>query len=452
MTMFSGLTQRLTNVFDKLNQRGILREADVEAALRDIRIALLEADVSLPVVKHLIDEVRRQSVGEKVVKSTTPGQTVVKIVHDQILSMLGTAAPLNLQAEPPIPFLMVGLQGSGKTTTTAKIANKLQHRYGKKVLMASLDTQRPAAQQQLAILGQQIKVDTLPIIAGQKPIDITRRALQTAKLSGYDVVMLDTAGRLHVDEELMREVVAIHDLAKPVETLLVVDAMTGQDSVRIAQSFQQALALTGIVLSRMDGDARGGAALSMRHVTSCPIKLLGVGEKIADVEEFYPDRIASRILGMGDIVSLVEKAAQTIQKDEAEALANKMQKGQFDLNDLAKQLEQVGKMGGINSIVKMLPGMGKLQEKLAEHQIDERKILHQRAIISAMTKLERRNPDIIKASRKQRIAKGSGTSVQEVNRLLKQFQDMQRMMKFLGKSGSKGLMRQGLTRLLNKGF
>lgn len=452
MSMFSGLTQRLTAVFDKLNQRGVLREADVEAALRDIRIALLEADVALPVVKQVIEQVRLQAVGETVIKSTTPGQMVVKIVHDQILSMLGEAVSLNLQAQLPIPFLMVGLQGSGKTTSTAKIAHRLQQRYGKKTLMASLDTQRPAAQQQLAILGQQIKVDTLPIISGQQPLDIARRALQVAKLSGYDVVMLDTAGRLHIDEELMQEVTAIKDLTKPAEILLVADSMTGQDAIKIAQSFQKALPLTGIVLTRMDGDARGGAALSMRQVTSCPIKLMGVGEKIADLEEFYPDRIASRILGMGDIVSLVEKAAQTIEKEEAEILTARMQKGQFDLNDLAKQLEQLGKMGGIGSVLKMLPGMGKLQEKLADHKIDEKQILHQKAIISSMTKMERKNPDLIKASRKQRIAKGSGTSVQEINRLLKQFQEMQRMMKLLGKSGSKGLMRQGLSRFMQRGL
>ncbi len=449
--MFESLSQRLGDVFDRLTRRGALSEADVDAALREVRIALLEADVALPVVKDFIAAVREKAVGEAVVKSVTPGQMVIKIVHDHLVETLGTAAEgINLRAAAPMPILMVGLQGSGKTTTTAKIARRLKERERKKVLMASLDTRRPAAQEQLAILGIQADVPTLPIVPGEPPVAIARRAMLAGRLEGYDVVMLDTAGRLHIDDELMAEVEAVRDAAKPVETLLVADAMTGQDAVNVAKSFNDRVGVTGIVLTRVDGDARGGAALSMRAVTGKPIKLIGVGEKLDALEDFHPDRIAGRILGMGDVVSLVEKAAETIEQEEAEKLARKMQKGEFDLDDLAKQLEQLGKMGGLGDILNMLPGMGKAQKQLAASRVDDKMIKRQRAILSSMTRTERKKPELIKASRKQRIAAGSGTSVQEVNKLLKSHQEMARMMKQMSKLGKKGLMRHGIQGLLQR--
>jgi signal recognition particle subunit SRP54 len=449
--MFESLSQRLGDVFDRLTRRGALSEADVDAALREVRIALLEADVALPVVKDFIAAVRDKAVGEAVVKSVTPGQMVIKIVHDHLVETLGTAAEgLNLRAAAPVPILMVGLQGSGKTTTTAKIARRLSTREKKKVLMASLDTRRPAAQEQLAILGLQADVATLPIVPGEPPVAIAKRAIMAGRLEGYDVVMLDTAGRLHIDDELMAEVVAVRDATSPAETLLVADAMTGQDAVNVAQSFNERVGVTGIVLTRVDGDARGGAALSMRAVTGRPIKLIGVGEKLDALEDFHPDRIAGRILGMGDVVSLVEKAAETIEQEEAEKLARKMQKGEFDLDDLAKQLDQLGKMGGLGDILGMLPGIGKMQKQIAASRIDDKMITRQRAIISSMTVKERKKPEIIKASRKQRIAAGSGTSVQEVNKLLKSHQEMARMMKQMSKLGKKGLMRHGIQGLMQR--
>jgi signal recognition particle subunit SRP54 len=451
--MFEGLSGRLGDIFDRLRRRGALSEEDVGAALREVRVALLEADVALPVVKQFVAGVKERAVGQEVLRSVTPGQQVVKIVHDHLVEMLGSANEgLNLNAEPPVPVLMVGLQGSGKTTSTAKIALRLKTKDRKKVLMASLDTRRPAAQEQLRILGEQAQVATLPIVPGQQPVEIARRAMQTGRLEGYDVVMLDTAGRLAIDEELMAEVAAVRDAVKPVETLLVVDAMTGQDAVAVATGFQEKVGLTGIVMTRIDGDARGGAALSMRTVTGKPIKLLGTGEKIDAIEPFHPDRIAGRILGMGDVVSLVEKAAESIDRDEAEKLARKMEKGGFDLDDMASQLRQIRKMGGMSGMMGLLPGIGKLKNQLKDARIDDGMIRRQEAIISSMTKGERRNPDLIKASRKRRIALGSGTSVQEVNRLLKQFGDMQTMMKQVKKLGKKGLMRQGLAGLLPPGL
>ncbi len=447
--MFETLTQRLGGVFDRLTRRGALAEADVEAAMREVRIALLEADVALPVVKDFVATVKEKAVGETVLKSVTPGQMVIKIVHDHLVETLGAdSVAINLNAAPPVPILMVGLQGSGKTTTTAKIALRLSTRERKKVLMASLDTRRPAAMEQLAILGGQAGVTTLNIVPGEPPVAIARRALQTARLGGYDVLLLDTAGRLHVDDALMDEVAQVRDATRPVETLLVADAMTGQDAVNVAQSFRDRVGLTGVVLTRVDGDARGGAALSMRAVTGCPIKLVGVGEKLDALEDFHPARVAGRILGMGDVVSLVEKAAETIERDEAERLAAKVQKGQFDLDDLAQQLKQLQKMGGLGSIVGMLPGVGKIQKQLAGANVDDKVLKRQQAILSSMTRLERRKPELIKASRKQRIAAGSGTSVADVNKLLKQHLEMQRMMKQMNKLGQKGLMRQGLSALL----
>jgi len=447
--MFENLTQRLGDVFDRLTRRGALSEADVDAAMREVRVALLEADVALPVVKDFIAQVKDKAVGEAVLKSVTPGQMVVKIVHDHLVQTLGAeSSALDLNAQPPIPILMVGLQGSGKTTTTAKLGLRLKNRERRKVLMASLDTRRPAAMEQLAVLGAQAEVATLNVVVGEPPVAIARRALQKARLEAFDVLLLDTAGRLHIDDELMAEVAEVRDAVQPKETLLVVDAMTGQDAVNVAQSFRDQVGVTGIVMTRVDGDARGGAALSMRAVTGCPIKLIGVGEKLDAIEDFHPSRIAGRILGMGDVVSLVEKAAETIEQEEAEKLAAKVQKGQFDLDDMAQQLKQLQKMGGLDSIMSMLPGIGKMQKQIAEAKIDQKLLKRQQAIISSMTKQERRKPEIIKASRKQRIANGSGTSVSDVNKLLKQHQEMQRMMKQMTKLGKKGLMRHGLSALM----
>jgi len=447
--MFETLTQKLGDVFDRLTRRGALSEADVDEALREVRVALLEADVALPVVKDFIARVKPAAIGEAVVKSVTPGQMVIKIVHDALVEALGgTAVGLDLAAPPPAAILMVGLQGSGKTTSTAKIALRLAKRDKKRVLMASLDTRRPAAQEQLATLGRQAEVPTLNIVPGEPPLAIAKRAMQTGALEGYDLVLLDSAGRLHIDEALMEEVAAIKRATNPVETLLVADAMTGQDAVNVAQAFQERIGVTGIMLTRVDGDARGGAALSMRAVTGQPIKLIGVGEKLEALEDFHPDRIAGRILGMGDVVSLVEKAAEQIEQAEAERLARKAEKGQFDLDDLADQLGKLEKLGGLNDIVGMLPGVGKIKQQMKDARIDDKQIKRQRAILSSMTRGERRRPDIIKASRKQRIAAGSGTTVQEINKLLKQHLEMQRMMKQVGKLGQKGLMRHGIGSLL----
>ena len=451
--MFEGLTGRLGEIFDRLRKRGALSEDDVNAALREVRIALLEADVALPVVKTFISGVRERAVGAEVLRSVTPGQMVIKIVHDHLVEMLGGASEsINLNAVPPVPVLMVGLQGSGKTTTTAKIALRLKSKERKKVLMASLDVRRPAAQEQLKVLGEQIEVATLPVVAGQQPVEIAKRALQTGRLEGYDVVLLDTAGRLAIDEELMAEVAAVRDAAKPVETLLVVDAMTGQDAVTVATNFEQRVGLTGIVLTRIDGDARGGAALSMRQITGKPIKLLGVGEKIDALEGFHPDRIAGRILGMGDVVSLVEKAAEHINQEEAEKLAAKFQSGGFSLDDMAAQFKQMRKMGGMSGIMGLLPGVNKIKNQLKDANIDDKMLKRQEAIISSMTKAERHDIRLLNGSRRRRIAAGSGMTVQDVNRLLKQYQDMQGMMKKMKKLGQKGMARHGLSALLPGGM
>jgi signal recognition particle subunit SRP54 len=442
--MFDGLSTRLGDIFDRLRRRGALSEVDVDAALRELRVALLEADVALPVVKDLVEAVRAKAIGQAVLKSVTPGQMVVKLVHDQLVEMLGEESTgIALKATPPAAILMVGLQGSGKTTTTAKLALRLKDRERQRVLMASLDVRRPAAREQLATLGLQAGVDTLDIVPSEPPLAIARRAMQRGRLEGYDAVLLDTAGRLHIDEELMAEVAAVKAATQPAETLLVADAMTGQDAVHVADAFHKRLGVTGIVLTRVDGDARGGAALSMRAVTGCPIKLIGVGEKLDALEPFHPDRIAGRILGMGDVVSLVEKAAETIEREEAEALARKIEKGRFDLDDMARQLAQLRKMGGMEGMLSLLPGVGKAKKMIAEQKLDDRLLKRQEAIIGSMTKGERRNPGLIHASRKRRIAAGSGSSVQEVNKLLKQFLEMTRMMKQVTKLGQKGLMRAG---------
>ncbi len=454
--MFEALTGKLTGVFDKLRTRGRLSETDVLEALREVRLALLDADVALPVVRDFITKVRERAVGQEVIDSVSPGQQVVKIVNDVLIEALGGAGvvPLNLNAAAPVPVLMVGLQGSGKTTTSGKLALRLLKRERKKVLLASLDTQRPAAQLQLETLAKQAGVGSLPIIPGQTPLQIAARAMETGRREVYDVVILDTAGRLSIDEALMAEVKAIRDATNPADTLLVVDAMTGQDAVNTAKAFNDALGVTGIVLTRMDGDARGGAALSMRSITGAPIKFSGSGEKLDALEEFHPERVAGRILGQGDVVGLVERAAEIVDEEEAEKLARKMAKGTFDLDDFAAQLKQLNKMGSIQSIIGMLPGAGKIQAALeasGKSNLDQKMLKRQQAIISSMTSGERKNPDMIKASRKKRIATGSGVTVQDVNKLLKQFDDMTTMMKRMNKLGQKGLMRQGLGALLPQG-
>ena len=453
--MFEGLSGRLGGIFDKLRGRGSLSEADVVEALREVRVALLEADVALPVVRDLIAKVRERAVGVEVIRSVAPGQQVVKIVNDALVDALGgvgAATGIDLNAAAPVAILMVGLQGSGKTTTSGKIALRLKNRDKKKVLLASLDVHRPAAQQQLAFLATQVGVASLPIVPGQTPLQIAARAMDLARRELFDVVVLDTAGRLAIDDVLMDEVASVKLATNPHETLLVVDAMTGQDAVNIALAFQAKVGITGIVMTRVDGDARGGAALSMRAVTGAPIKLLGAGEKLDALEDFHPDRIAGRILGMGDIVSLVERASENIDQAEAEKLAARMQKGQFTLEDYASQLRQIGKMGNLQGILSMLPGVGKLKAQLGDANLDTSILKRQSAIISAMTPKERRQPDIIKASRKKRIAAGSGVQVQDVNRLLKQFDDMSVMMKRMSKMGQKGMMRGGLAGLMPPGF
>lgn len=445
--MFEKLSDRLGGVFDRLRGRGALNEQDVREAMREVRVALLEADVALPVVRDFIEKVTEQAIGQSVLKSITPGQQVVKIVNDQLTEMLGSeASELNLAVAPPAIIMMVGLQGSGKTTTTAKIAKLLKGKQNKKVLMASLDVNRPAAQEQLATLGKQADVATLPIIEGQQPVEIAKRAMQAAKLQSFDVLMLDTAGRMHVDQQLMDEMRSVATIASPHEILLVVDSLTGQDAVNVAKNFGEQVDLTGIVLTRMDGDARGGAALSMRAVTGKPIKFAGIGEKLDAIEPFYPDRVAGRILGMGDVVGLVERASQMVEKDEAEALAAKMAKGQFDMNDLRSQLRQMTKMGGLGALAGMMPGMKKAKAAMSG-QMDDKILVRMDAMIGSMTPKERSKPELLNAKRKIRIAKGSGTTVQDVNKLLKMHQEMARAMKRIKKMG--GL--KGLAAMFGKG-
>src|SRR5713101_693777 len=448
--MFDSLSERLGGILDRLTRRGALSEADVDAALREVRRALLEADVALEVVRDFSDQVRRHAVGVEVVKSVTPGQLVVKIVHDQLIATLGAQAePIDLNAPAPVAIMMVGLQGSGKTTTSAKLAKRLTEQARQKVLMASLDVRRPAAMEQLAVLGRQVGVDTLPIVAGQGPTQIAQRALQAGRLGGYDAVILDTAGRTTLDEAMMAEAAEVKRAANPHEGLLVADALTGQDAVNLARSFDERVGLTGIVLTRLDGDGRGGAALSMRAVTGKPIKLLGTGERMDALEDFYPARIADRILGMGDIVSLVEKAAATIDSEKAARVAEKMRKGAFDLSDLREQLVQMQDMGGMAGLMGMLPGIAKMKNQLAAANLDERVLKRQVAIIDSMTPKERRRPDVLKASRKKRIAAGSGTRVEDVNRMLKMHRSMADVMKAMG-SGKRGPM-AGLANMLGLG-
>jgi len=450
-TMFDTLSSRLSDVFGKLKKRGVLSEEDVRTALREVRVALLEADVALPVVKDFINSIHENAIGEEVIRSVSPGQMVIKIVNDELTKMLGSdQAELNLAASPPAAIMMVGLQGSGKTTSTAKVAAYLRNQFRKKSLMASLDVRRPAAQKQLEVLGVDADISTLPIVPFETPGMIAKRAMDTARKGGYDVVILDTAGRLHIDDELMDEASSVHQICKPIETLFVADAMTGQDAVNAAGAFNEKLAMTGVVLTRVDGDARGGAALSIRSVTGCPIKLLGTGEKIDAIEVFHPERIASRILGMGDVVSLVEKASEVVEEEEAEKLAAKIQKGQFDFEDFAKQLQQVRKLGGMGGIMGMLPGSQKIKAQMGAAQVDDKALACQEAIILSMTLKERKNPKLFNGSRRRRIAAGAGTTVQEVNRLLKQFQQMSKMMKRMNKLGQKGMIRHGLPGMMGQ--
>lgn len=454
--MFDSLSDRLGAIFDKLKGRGALSESDVNEALREVRVALLEADVALSVVKDFIERVKVKAVGQEVLRSITPGQQVVKIVHDELVATLGgEGSDLELVGVPPMVVMMVGLQGSGKTTSTAKIAKRLREKSKLKVLMASLDVARPAAQEQLKILGEQTDTPTLPIIPGQMPVDIAKRAQQSARLQGFDVILLDTAGRLHVDASLMAELAAVKQATNPLEILLVADALTGQDAVTIAREFDEKIGITGAVLTRMDGDGRGGAALSLRAVTGKPIKLIGTGEKLDAIEAFHPERVAGRILGMGDVVSLVEKAAATIEAEDAEAMAKRMAKGEFDLNDLRTQLQQMSKLGGMKGVLGLLPGMGKLTKHIEKANVDDRIFKRQEAIINSMTPKERKNPKIIAASRKRRIAAGAGMTVQDVNKLLKMHQDMATMMKRMKKMGKKGMMPgmlpPGMDKLLPRG-
>ena len=448
--MFETLSERLGGILDRLTRRGALTEEDVDAALREVRRALLEADVALDVAHAFIDKVKSEAVGVEVIKSVTPGQMVVKIVHDQLIEMLGARGePVDLNAAVPIPIMMVGLQGSGKTTTAAKLAKRVSEQARRKVLMASLDVRRPAAMEQLAVLGQQINVDTLPVVAGQQPAQIAQRALQAGRLGGYDVVILDTAGRTTLDGAMMAEAADVKRAANPHEVLLVADALTGQDAVNLARSFDERVGLTGIVLTRVDGDGRGGAALSMRAVTGKPIKLIGTGERVDALEDFYPARIADRILGMGDIITLVEKAAATIDAEKAARVAEKMRKGAFDLSDLREQLISMKDMGGMSGLMSMLPGIAKMKNQLAAANLDERVLKRQVAIIDSMTPRERRSPDILKASRKKRIAAGSGTRVEDINRMLKMHRTMADVMKAMG-GGKRGPM-AGLANMLGLG-
>jgi signal recognition particle subunit SRP54 len=448
--MFENLSERLSGVFDRLTKQGALSEDDVKTAMREVRVALLEADVSLPVARDFIKAIEKKATGASVTKSVTPGQQVIKIVHDELIATLrGEGEPGSLKIDnPPAPILMVGLQGSGKTTTTAKLAKRLKERDGKRVLMASLDTNRPAAMEQLAILGVQVGVDTLPIVKGETAQQIAGRAKTQASLGGYDVYILDTAGRLHIDDELIAQAQEVRDIANPRETLLVVDGLTGQDAVNVAQEFDDKIGVTGVVLTRMDGDGRGGAALSMRAITGKPIKFVGLGEKMDALETFEPERIAGRILGMGDIVALVEKAQITLEAEQAERMMRRFQKGQFNMNDLKSQMEQMLKMGGMEGMMSMMPGMGKMAKQVEKSGFDDSVIKHQIALIDSMTKKERANPALLQASRKKRIAKGAGQDVSELNKLLKMHRQMADMMKKMGKGG---MLKQAMKGMMGKG-
>ena len=449
--MFENLKDKLGKIFDDLKSRGVLTEQNIDQAMREIRITLLEADVALSVVKKFIEEVKQKALGQEVIKSISPGQMVVKIVHDHLIKTLGQEnIPINIDVAPPVIILMLGLQGSGKTTSSAKLAKRLTQKDKKRVLMASLDTYRPAAQEQLSVLGSQLSIETLGVVKDQQPVQIAEAAKEKAKLEGFDILILDTAGRSQVDDTLMNEIELITEKVSPHEKILVADAMTGQEAVKIADTFHKRLDLTGIMLTRLDGDARGGAALSMTAVTGCPIKLIGIGEKLDEIDNFHPERIASQILEMGDVVGLVEKASETIDKEEAEKVAEKIKKGKFDLEDFSKQLSQISKMGGINSLIGKIPGLGKVQDKISSQDLDKDIVKKQQAIIFSMTPKERTSPAVLNASRKKRIASGSGSQVQDINILLKQFKQMNKMMKQMKKSGFKGLLNQGISQFKQK--
>ncbi|HJD62740.1 MAG TPA: signal recognition particle protein [Rickettsia endosymbiont of Degeeriella rufa] len=449
--MFKTLTQNLTKIFDRLVSSGLLTEEQIDDALRDIRVALLESDVALPVIKNFVAEVKQKALGQEVIKSVSPGQMIIKIIHEEMINILSSnedEIKLNLNAKPPVNLLMVGLQGSGKTTASGKLALRLKNQ-NKKVLLVSLDTYRPAAQEQLEILANSVKINSLPIVKGEKPLDIVKRAMAEAKLSAYDVVIYDTAGRTQIDQEMMNEAIAIKKLVEPTETLLVIDSMTGQDAVVTASSFNEQLEISGIILSRIDGDSKGGAALSVKYITQRPIKFLSSGEKLTDLEEFDAKRIASRILDMGDIISFVEKAASIVDREQAEKTGAKLKKGKFDLNDYLQQMKSIKKMGGFGSILSMLPGGGKIMDQIDQSKLNSKIIEHQEAIILSMTPKERRNPDIIDASRRKRIALGAGTTVQKVNILLKQFKQISDMMKKASNMNPKNLLRSGLGKLFS---
>lgn len=449
--MFQVLTKNFTKIFDRIKSSGTLSEEQINSAMREIRIALLEADVALPVIRDFIAAVKEKATGQEIIKSVSPGQMVVKIIHDELINILSSPndeSQLQLKSEPPVNILMVGLQGSGKTTASAKLALKLKNQ-NKKVLLVSLDVYRPAAQEQLSVLAKSIEVDCLPIITNDKPLDITKRAIQEARLSAYDIVIYDTAGRLHIDDEMIEEVTAIKEIIKPAETLLVVDAMIGQDAVLVATNFDQKLNISGVILSRIDGDSRGGAALSIKHVTNKPIKFLSSGEKLSTLEDFSPERLASRILDMGDIVSFVERAASVIDREEAEKAAAKFKKGKYDLEDYLAQIRNIKKLGGIGEMVSMLPGVSKIIDKIDESKLGEKLLSHQEAIILSMTNKERRNHDLLNAARRRRIAEGSGTSVQQVNILIKQFKQISELTRKASRMDAKSLIRSGIGKLFS---
>lgn len=441
--MFGQLSDRLSQTFNRLAGRGLLTEADVDSALRDVRIALLEADVALPVIKRFMALVRERAVGDAVLKSIKPDQQVIKVVNDALVEVLGPGEELNLNAQPPVVILMAGLQGSGKTTSAGKLAKRLQERHGKKVLLASLDVYRPAAQEQLQTLAQRIGGHSLEIIPSEKPLAITKRALDRARKEAFDVLILDTAGRIQIDEAMMAELKEVQKLAQPTETLLVADALTGQAAVDIAAAFKEAVNITGLILTRIDGDGRGGAALSMREVTGCPIKYLGAGEQLDAISPFSPERIANRILGMGDVVELVERAQMAANPEDMLEMQERMMSNRFNLNDLKKQMRMMQKMGSLKGMLGMLPGFGKMKDKLDESKLNDKVIVHQIAIIDSMTPQERRNPDILNAKRRKRIAAGCGLGVHDVNKLLKSYDQMRKMMKKMGGMNKKGLLPKG---------
>ena len=443
--MFENLTNKFEEIFSSLKKAPSLDEKQVDEGLRGIRQALLEADVSLDVVKDFIAKVKPKALGQEIIRSTSPGNMVVKVVYDELVNLLGESnSDINLQSVPPVPMLMVGLQGSGKTTTTAKLAKYIEKNKKKKIMMVSLDVYRPAAQEQLKLLGEQNNILTLPVIEGQRPEDICRRAINAASLNGADIILFDTAGRTQIDLQMMSEIKQIESIIKPTETFLVADSLTGQVAAEVAKEFKNTVNLTGIILTRADGDARGGAAVSMKYVSQVPIKFLGVGEKIENIEVFHPKRIANRILGMGDIVSLVEKAAEDLGEENLKKAEENLKKGQFSMQDYLSQLRQMKKMGGIEGIMSFMPGVSKIKSQMDKSGIDEKVITQNEAIILSMTKKERENPKIIDGSRRKRIANGSGTDVANINKLLKQFRMMTEMMKKMSKGNRKGMEDKGI--------